>query len=221
MAIYLGRVGTAAGLLLAVGCAAPTAAPARPKSSGIPFESAKLAHHFPNFQLVTQDNETVRFYDDVVKGHSAVIHFMFTECKGNCTGITENLAQVQQVLGDRVGRDIVMVSISLDPEVDRPEVLRAYADRLGAKPGWLFLTGQKSDIEVLRRKLGVYDRDPVIDADKTQHAGLVVYGNEKTGRWGAMPALTKANQIAAAVLRFAGPEPAASTPDLTQQTTGR
>jgi protein SCO1/2 len=111
-----------------------------------------------------------------------------------------------------------MISISLDPERDNPEVLRRYARRFGAGPGWVFLTGKKTEIEDLRYRLGVYDLDPKIDADITQHSGLLTYGNEPTGRWGALPALLKPRNLAEAVLRTAGPISAASLlPDGTRQ----
>ena len=125
---------------------------------------------------------------------------------------TANLVQVQNALGERLGREVFICSITLDPQTDTPEVLKQYAEGYGAKPGWYFLTGQDEEIQVLRRKLGIYDRDPVIDADKTQHIGLIVYGNEATGKWGAVPALLASERIVQAVLRVMGAQPAMRTP---------
>jgi len=125
---------------------------------------------------------------------------------------TANLVQVQNALGERLGREVFIYSITLDPQTDTPEVLKQYAEGYGAKPGWYFLTGQDEEIQVLRRKLGIYDRDPVIDADKTQHIGLIVYGNEATGKWGAVPALLASERIVQAVLRVMGAQPAMRTP---------
>jgi len=105
-----------------------------------------------------------------------------------------------------------MYSITLDPQTDTPEVLKQYAEGYGAKRGWYFLTGQDEDIQMLRRKLGLYDRDPGIDADRTQHVGLVVYGNEATGRWGAVPALLAPERIVRAVLRVMELQPARLAP---------
>ena len=97
-----------------------------------------------------------------------------------------------------------MYSITLDPATDTPEVLKRYRERYHAKPGWYFLTGKLEEIEKIRRKLGVYDPDPAVDGDKTQHAGLVVYGNQALSRWKAIPGLFKPEVIANSVLRFAG-----------------
>lgn len=114
------------------------------------------------------------------------------------------------MLGERVGRDVFMYSISLDPEVDTPEVLAEYAEDYGVKAGWVFLTGDYDETEELRHQLGVYDPDPIIDADKTQHAGLLVYGNERIGRWAALPSLDKPKYILRALSRVLPTERAGS-----------
>ena len=110
--------------------------------------------------------------------------------------------KVHKHFGDRIGRDILMLSITIDPENDTPAVLKDYAARYGNKKGWLYLTGDYDEIDALRRSLGVYDLDPVIDADKTQHAGLLTFGNDKFNRWAALPGLMNARQIARTVYRI-------------------
>lgn len=162
---------------------------------------ARMEGYIPNVELVTDNNERVFFYDDLVKGKVVMINFIFTSCGGVCPLTTVNLAEVQNGFGDRLGRDIFMYSITLDPDTDTPEVLKRYATAFGAKPGWSFLTGDFDDIELLRYRLGIYDPDPVIDADKTQHGGLVVYGNEATGKWSAIPGMLKPSEFVRAVLR--------------------
>ena len=163
---------------------------------------AQMRRNLPNILLYTQDGEPVRFYDDLVKDRVVLINFMYTQCTGKCPPTTRSLVKVQDLLGDRVGRDILILSISLDPEVDTPEVLKAYADDFGAGPGWVYLTGQYNEIDMLRHKLGVFDPDPILDADKTNHAGLLTFGNERTGRWAALPALLETDEIVRAVLRI-------------------
>ncbi|HIK59316.1 MAG TPA: hypothetical protein EYF98_01335 [Planctomycetes bacterium] len=96
--------------------------------------------------------------------------------------------KVQEALGEKLGSEIFMYSITLDSDFDTPEVLKEYAKAHGAESGWTFLTGDFDDIEHLRHRLGAYDLDPIIDADKTQHAGILVFGNEPKGRWCALPA---------------------------------
>ena len=144
---------------------------------------------FTNVEVKTQDGRTLRFYDDVLKGKIVLINFFYTDCDAICPLMTENLARVQELLGPRVGKDIFMVSISLQPEHDTPEVLAAYAKTYGAGPGWTFLTGQKEDIELLRHRLGFVDSDKVEDADPDQHVGTVRIANEPMHRWAMSPAL--------------------------------
>ena len=156
---------------------------------------------FTNVEVKTQDGRTLRFYDDVLKGKIVLINFFFTDCDAVCPLMTENLARVQELLGDRVGKDIFMVSISLEPEHDTPEVLAAYAKTYGVGPGWLFLTGKKTDIDLLRHRLGFVDSDPVEDADPEQHIGTVRITNEPMHRWAMSPALTNPTALVRTVKR--------------------
>src|SRR4029077_4857136 len=111
------------------------------------------AEWFTNVEVRTHDGRTLRFYDDVMKGKILLINFFFTSCDNVCPLATANLVRVRELLGERVGDEIRMVSISLQPEHDTPEVMAAYAKLYGAGPGWMFLTGKKDDIELLRHRL--------------------------------------------------------------------
>jgi protein SCO1/2 len=162
----------------------------------------KQSDRFPNILLQTQDGKQVRFYDDLVKDRSVLVNFIYTSCQQSCSPTTANLARVHKLLGDRVGQDLILLSISLDPAVDRPKTLKEYAARFGQFTGWYFLTGNESEIEQLRRAMGLYDLDPDRDADKTQHAGIVIAGNDTTNRWVSLPALMDHRQIAQTALRI-------------------
>lgn len=153
------------------------------------------ASRFPNVPLTTHEGTEVRFYQDLIKGKIVLINFMYATCTNSCPTYTANLVRVQQLFGDRIGRDVFMYSISLDPEHDTPEVLREYVKNYSVQPGWTFLTGSTADITTLRRRLGLRDPDPAIDADKTQHIGVVLYGNERFDRWAACPALSEPREI--------------------------
>jgi protein SCO1 len=160
--------------------------------------------YFPNVPLRTQDGTRVRFYDDLLKGKVVAINFMFTTCPLFCPRATANLVKVQRQVGARLGRDVFMLSISLDPDNDSPPILKEYATAHDAKPGWIFLTGSKGDVDLIRRRLGVFDDG----ADMTEHTGILTYGNERTGAWDAMPVIAAPATIARALLRVAGPAPA-------------
>jgi protein SCO1/2 len=160
------------------------------------------AGYFPNVVFETQHGQKVRFYDDMVKGRLVVFNMMYTACAGICPPNTANLMAVHEALGHRVGHDIHMVSLTLQPELDTPAALLAYQKQYGIKPGWTFLTGRRADMELVRRRLGFFDTDPAEDANLARHTGMLSIGNERLDRWCMMPALTAPHQIAHSVLNM-------------------
>ena len=139
------------------------------------------ANYFPNVELTTQDGKTVHFFDDLLKDKTVVIDLIYTHCVDSCPLETARLADVQRRLGDRVGKDIFFYSITIDPKRDTPKVLKAYAEKYHAGPGWLFLTGKADDITLISKKLGLYsDPDP---NNRDGHTPGLLIGNQKTGHW--------------------------------------
>jgi len=140
------------------------------------------ADYFPNIPLVTQDGKTVRFYDDLIKDKVVAINFIYTHCGDTCPLETASLRQVQKRLGDRVGHDVFFYSISIDPDHDTPAVLKEYAENFKVGPGWTFLTGDKAEVVLLRKKLGLYSRND--QSEKlNEHNTSFIIGNEATGQW--------------------------------------
>jgi protein SCO1/2 len=150
---------------------------------------------FPNVTLTTHEGKKVKFYDDLIKDKIVIINFMYVKCDGTCPGTTANLLKVQKLLGDRVGKDIFMYSITLKPKEDTPRTLKEYAEAYKVGPGWTFLTGDAGDIEMLRRKLGFFDRDPARDAVKSNHINMLRWGNEPHTLWAGCPASLAPNKI--------------------------
>jgi len=166
------------------------------------------ARYLPNVVLRTQDDKEVRFYDDLIKDKIVTINFIYSTCAdGTCPLITANLVQVQRLLGKRVGRDIFMYSITLNPRHDTPRVLKRYAGAYNVGPGWQFLTGPPDDIEFLRRKLRFTDVDPEIDKDPSRHSGNVRYGNEPLMQWAMCQGQATPRYIADSIL-WVVPKPA-------------
>ena len=142
-----------------------------------PAEAQTRQGYFPNLPVVTHDGKTVRFYDDLIKGKMVVISFIFTSCKDICPLTTARLAQVEERLGERVGRDIFFISITVDPDNDSPEKLKEYAESFHVGPGWKFVTGKLEDIKAINAKLGERMRN------LTDHRNEIVLGNDATGEW--------------------------------------
>src|SRR6266850_4554228 len=152
------------------------------------------ANYFPNVTLTTQEGRSVRFYNDLLKGKPVAINLIYTSCEYNCPLETARLAQVQKLLGDRMGKDVFFYSITIDPKHDTPAVLKAYAEQFGAGPGWFFLTGTPADIDLLSRKLGLYS--PPNPSNKDGHTPLLLVGNEATGQWTRNVATSQPSSLA-------------------------
>ena len=159
------------------------------------------ANYFPNLVLFTQDNRPVHFYDDLLKGKVVLINFIFTTCQGVCSPMTANLARVQNYLAEHLGKEVLMISISVDPLTDTPERLKKYADSFKVKPGWYFLTGEKKNIDWVLYKLGGYVED------KQQHSTVLIMGNEATGEWMKVVAMANPTEIANAVTKLLASKP--------------
>jgi protein SCO1/2 len=162
--------------------------------------------HLPNIPLVTHEGTEVRFYDDLVKDKIVMFNFFYAVCADVCPMVTANLAEVQKLLGEQVGRDVFMYSFTLKPEADDVLAIQYYRDTFGAGPGWTFLTGAPDDIEVLRRAIGFTNPNPAVDKDTTQHIGNVRYGNEPLMLWAACPGMASPSFIAESIAWMVRPD---------------
>ena len=141
-------------------------------------EEASLAKkYFTDVELLNQNGEKVRFYTDVLKGKTVIVNAFFTTCTSVCPPMNRNMEKIQEALGDRVGRDVFLVSITVDPEVDTPARLKDYAQKFHAGRGWIFLTGKKENLDWALYKLGQYVET------KEDHKTIFIIGNEPTGLW--------------------------------------
>src|SRR5471032_3408426 len=150
------------------------------------------AGYFPDVPVVTQDGKTLRFYDDMIKGRIVVVSFIYTSCSELCPIETARLAEVKDKLGEAVGRDIFFISISVDPEHDTPDMLKAFADAFGASaPGWQLLTGRPADIDAINAKFG----DRSAERSLSDHRNEILIGNDATGDWERASAFADIDQL--------------------------
>jgi protein SCO1 len=178
---------------------AANAAPAKaPNVNQIQAQARKRVQelHLPNVPLLTHEGKRVLFYDDLIKDKVVTINFFYAKCDEICPMVTANLAKVQKLLGNQVGRQIFMYSITLKPEEDTVDAISEYREMFNARPGWTFFTGKPGDIESIRRGIGFTYPEPALDKDKTQHIGNVRYGNEPLMLWAACPGVAHAPWIA-------------------------
>src|SRR5678815_1753628 len=145
--------------------------------------------YFTDTVLLNQNGEKMRLYSDLLKGKTVIINSFFATCQGSCLPMSRNLEKVQEALGDRLGKDAFILSISVDPTVDTPPALKAYAKKLNARPGWYFMTGDKQNVDFALKKLGQF-----VD-DKQDHLNIFIIGNERTGLWKKAFGLAKSEEI--------------------------
>jgi cytochrome oxidase Cu insertion factor (SCO1/SenC/PrrC family) len=164
-------------LLLSSGLALGAAQAQQSKIS--PAErDAKARDYFTDTVLKTQKGRSVRFYSDAMRGKVILINFMFTGCGDACPLITAKLVQAKNDLGDAFGREVRFISISIDPEHDRPEDLAKFARKFDAEhPEWLFLTGAQAGVETVVKKLGAYTEQV------ENHSTGIIIGSPQQGRW--------------------------------------
>jgi cytochrome oxidase Cu insertion factor (SCO1/SenC/PrrC family) len=159
--------------------------------------AAATARFMPNVELVDQDGKTVHLYDDLMKDKVVLLDFIYTQCTDACSPLTQNLANVQALLGERVGGPISMVSITVDPADDTPPVLKAFAGKFGVRPGWAFLTGRADRLATVAHKLGGFT------TDWQDHSTQIIIGNVPAGQWVKINGMAAPEVIARAVLRLA------------------
>ena len=154
--------------------AAKPAAPAVSKTADEPSQAQK---YFTDVELIDQDGKKIRFYSDVLKGKTVVVNAFFTTCTSVCPPMNRNMEKIQEAFGERVGRDVFLVSMTVDPETDTPARLKEYSQKFHAGAGWIFLTGKKENLELALYKLGQYVEK------KDDHKTIFIIGNEPTGLW--------------------------------------
>jgi len=160
--------------------------------------AGSAAPALPDVSVTDQNGASYRFYSDLVKGKTVAINFVFTSCKTSCPAAAALFGAVQHRLQQTAGREVTLLSISVDPTVDRPQQLQAYAAKFGAGSGWKFLTGVPHEIKRLLKDLGA-DVANIVD-----HSPMILIGNDSTGEWTRLYGLASVPQVAAAISSVAG-----------------
>jgi protein SCO1/2 len=145
--------------------------------------------YFTDVELLNQNGEKMRFYSDLLKDKVVIVNTFFGTCTSVCPPMNRNLEKMQETFKDRIGKDLYIISISVDPQVDTPPVLKDYAAKFHAVPGRFFLTGKKENIDWALYKLGQYVED------KNDHQTVIVIGNVRTGLWKKAFGMAKVEEL--------------------------
>jgi protein SCO1/2 len=151
--------------------------------------SETAAEYFTNLPLITHQGKTIRFFDDLMADRVVLLTGFYINCTTICPQQNLVLSRLQDKLGDRLGKEVELISVSVDPKRDTPEKVTDYARVFRPKPGWTFLTGKPENIDWVNYKLGQYYEDPEL------HRGIYLLGNLKTGLWKKLKPDTKADEL--------------------------
>lgn len=144
----------------------------------------------PDMDLLDQDGEHVHFYSDLVKDKVVAMNFIFTTCTTVCPPMGANFGRLQEELGEHLGKDVQLVSVSIDPTTDTPQRLKAWGEKFSASDAWTFVTGPKADVDQVLREL------EVLTPDVEDHGPVALLVNDRTGTWRRVNGLTPPNKLA-------------------------
>jgi cytochrome oxidase Cu insertion factor (SCO1/SenC/PrrC family) len=147
------------------------------ESSGEEQAGSVSVRRIPDVPVFDQNGRQLNFHKDLIANKVVAVNFVFTTCTTACPPLTATFRKVQQELGEEVGKNVWLISVSVDPATDTPERLREFAEKFKAGPGWTFVTGDASDIGEILRGFGVGI------TNKTDHTPMILIGNETKGVW--------------------------------------
>lgn len=142
----------------------------------------------PDVQVVTQTGERLHFNSELLKGRVAIVTGFFTACTSMCPITQESLAHIAKLLGPRLGKDVIIVSLSVDPENDTAARMKAWGEKFHIGPGWTLASGNKVDMQNLLKSLGLYVDIP------QRHQSLLMIGGESSG-WVRVSSWTPAEKL--------------------------
>lgn len=141
-------------------------------------EEERARKYFTDTEVIDQNGRKLRFYTDVLKDRVVLISFIFTNCEFACPMQAQKLKQTRALMVPAIQDEVWFVTLSVDPERDTPEAMKRFAEKQGVDESrWIFLTGEKQNLEFLIKKLGQYTPD--VEA----HTTLMLAGNDRTRHW--------------------------------------
>jgi protein SCO1 len=152
-------------------------------------ETTAAEKYFSNTELINQNRERMRLYQDILKDRVVIINAFHTSCASTIPLINRNLQKISKAFANNLGKELFIVSITVDSINDTPEKLKEYAKNYGAKPGWLFLSGEKDNVDQALKKFGLYVEN--IES----HSTVLIMGNGRTGLWKKAYGLAKAEEL--------------------------
>ena len=167
----------------------PNAPPSCHSSATNAKEPARAKMSIPDVEVLDQHGNKLHFYTDLIKDKTVAINFIFTNCTTICPPLAATFARLQKEMGEKIGKDVHLISISVDPVTDTPERLKAWGAKFKAGPGWTFVTGEKQEMDKLLNALGA------AVSKREDHTPAMIIGNDSKGVWTRTYGLAKIHQI--------------------------
>lgn len=144
----------------------------------------------PDLEVMDQDGKKMRLYGDLVKDKVVVIGTFYTRCEYVCSGVGRSFSGLQAKLGNRLGKDVLLILLSRDPKFDTPEKLKEWARKHGARKGWTLLTGEE---KVMQTLIPFFASDSVGPVE--MHSDMVYIGNDAANAWLFAGGLSPAEEL--------------------------
>ena len=166
-------------------------------------QPAPVSLSVPDIQLVNQDGQHMRFNSQVIEGRIAIVTGFFTTCSSMCPITQEKLSQVAKLLGPRLGKDVVIVSLSVDAENDTPARMKQWAEKFHIGRGWTLLSGNRTQVDTLLKSLGLF-----VEL-RQRHQSALMIGSSATG-WVRVSSWTSSEKLAKLAETMSSARPVAS-----------
>lgn len=169
--VWLRRVG------LALVCMQVSASAQVLAQRGRRYERSVAKYEIPDVTLLSQDRVRVKLKDAITGSEKLVLlDFIFGTCTTVCPVLSAGFYNLQRKL-DSEADSVTLISVSIDPEHDSPEVMKKYLEKYRAKPGWDFLTGSRADIDRVMRAFDAFV------PDKMSHRPLTFLKSPGNDEW--------------------------------------
>jgi len=166
-------------------------------------QPAPVALPVPDIEVVNQNGRHVRFNSQVVEGRIAIVTGFFTTCSAMCPITQEKLAQVAKLLGPRLGKEVMIVSISVDADNDTPARMKDWGEKFHIGPGWTLLSGKRTEVDTLLKSLGLSVPLP------QRHQSALMVGSTASG-WVRISSWTSAEKLVKLVESMSSTKPVAN-----------
>lgn len=131
----------------------------------------------PDLEVFTQDGNRVKFYSDLVKGKKVLINFTYTSCNLTCPMAGRNFEKLQELLGDDLGTNVFLISVTTDPKIDTPATFKSWGEKFNRRNGWTLVSGEEKVVSQLLMNL--IGKEP----GQGLHTSFLILFDDANGAW--------------------------------------